>query len=100
VAVLYNPGPSAGTGRVTFALCGDTGYDDQIGEASIGTARGLSRDPKFADPTRGGTPNGVTYIIFPGSAFNGPDEDLPRWVDAAAIAKRGAELLAAAGGVP
>ncbi|MGW3341060.1 glycoside hydrolase family 75 protein [Streptomyces sp. NPDC001009] len=53
-AVLYRD-------RVTYAVVGDTGPRDLIGEASYAAARALGIDP---DPRDGGTPSGVTYIVF------------------------------------
>ncbi|MEU6816672.1 glycoside hydrolase family 75 protein [Streptomyces sp. NPDC046860] len=53
-AVLYRD-------RIAYAVVGDTGPRDIIGEASYATARALGIDP---DPRGGGTPSGVTYIVF------------------------------------
>ncbi|WP_307805186.1 glycoside hydrolase family 75 protein [Streptomyces sp. VRA16 Mangrove soil] len=50
-------------GRVLYAVVGDTGPSDIIGEASHAAARALGIDP---DPVRGGTADEVTYILFPG----------------------------------
>ncbi|MFJ9907830.1 glycoside hydrolase family 75 protein [Streptomyces sp. NPDC101152] len=50
--------------RVQYAVVGDIGPRDLIGEASYATARGLGIP---ADPRGGGTPSGVTYIVFKGS---------------------------------
>ncbi|MFF3482833.1 glycoside hydrolase family 75 protein [Streptomyces sp. NPDC002701] len=47
--------------RVQYAVVGDTGPADLIGEASYATARALGIDP---DPATGGTGSGVTYIVF------------------------------------
>ncbi|MEU0247685.1 glycoside hydrolase family 75 protein [Streptomyces sp. NPDC006235] len=47
--------------RVQYAVVGDTGPRNIIGEASYGTAKGLGIR---ADPHGGGTPSGVTYIVF------------------------------------
>jgi hypothetical protein len=47
--------------RVQYAVVGDTGPRDLIGEASYATARGLGIHP---DPRGGGAPSGVTYIVF------------------------------------
>ncbi|WP_225827429.1 glycoside hydrolase family 75 protein [Streptomyces naphthomycinicus] len=47
--------------RVQYAVVGDTGPRDIIGEASYATARGLGVRP---DPRDGGVPSGVTYIVF------------------------------------
>ncbi|MFI9151634.1 glycoside hydrolase family 75 protein [Streptomyces sp. NPDC053367] len=53
-AVIYR-------GRVQYAVVGDAGPHDLIGEASYATAEALGIDP---DPHGGGTPSGVTYIVF------------------------------------
>ncbi|KUN89512.1 hypothetical protein AQJ66_05000 [Streptomyces bungoensis] len=53
-AVIYR-------GRVQFAVVGDTGPRDLIGEASYATAKGLGIHP---DPLRGGADEDVTYIVF------------------------------------
>lgn len=47
--------------RVQYAVVGDTGPRDIIGEASYATARRLGIP---ADPRVGGTRSGVTYIVF------------------------------------
>ncbi|MEW2251050.1 glycoside hydrolase family 75 protein [Streptomyces sp. NPDC006975] len=47
--------------RVRYAVVGDIGPSDLIGEASYATARALGIE---ADPHGGGTPSGVTYIVF------------------------------------
>jgi hypothetical protein len=47
--------------RVRYAIVGDTGPRDIIGEASYATARALGIRP---DPRTGGAPSGVTYIVF------------------------------------
>ncbi|MET9891111.1 glycoside hydrolase family 75 protein [Streptomyces sp. NPDC006465] len=54
VAVIYN-------GKVEYAVVGDTGPTQIIGEASYATASALGIDP---DPETGGTDSGVTYILF------------------------------------
>lgn len=48
-------------GRVQYAVVGDTGPSEIIGEASYATAKALGIRP---DPRGGGTPSGVTYIVF------------------------------------
>lgn len=53
-AVIYQ-------GRVQYAVVGDTGPRGIIGEASYATAKALGIRP---DPRGGGTPSGVTYIVF------------------------------------
>ncbi|WP_231628120.1 glycoside hydrolase family 75 protein, partial [Streptomyces sp. Z38] len=57
--------------RVSYAVVGDTGPADIIGEASHAAARSLGIDP---DPRSGGTPSGVTYIVFKDSRVT-PLED-------------------------
>ncbi|MER6068664.1 glycoside hydrolase family 75 protein [Streptomyces sp. NPDC001817] len=69
-------------GRVQYAVVGDTGPRDLIGEASYATARGLGIR---ADPDGGGAPSGVTYIVFRNSRVH-PIEDR------AAAAAAGARL--------
>jgi hypothetical protein len=54
-------------GRVQYAVVGDTGPRDIIGEASYATARGLGIK---ADPRSGGADSGVTYIVFKGSRIS------------------------------
>jgi hypothetical protein len=50
--------------RVQYAVVGDTGPHDIIGEASYATAKALGIRP---DPRGGGTDAGVTYIVFKNS---------------------------------
>lgn len=50
--------------RVEYAVVGDTGPVGLIGEASYAAAHSLGIDP---DPSRGGVPSGVTYILFKNS---------------------------------
>ncbi|MGI5452144.1 glycoside hydrolase family 75 protein [Streptomyces sp. CA-249302] len=57
--------------RVQYAVVGDVGPHDIIGEASYATAKGLGITP---DPRGGGTPSGVTYIVFKDSQVK-PIED-------------------------
>lgn len=57
--------------RVQYAVVGDTGPRDLIGEASYATARALGIRP---DPRNGGVPSGVTYIVFKDSEVT-PIED-------------------------
>ncbi|MEW1871692.1 glycoside hydrolase family 75 protein [Streptomyces caelestis] len=64
VAVVYRD-------RVRYAVVGDTGPADIIGEASYATAESLGIDP---DPLVGGAPSGVTYIVFENSRVT-PVED-------------------------
>ncbi|WP_055525748.1 glycoside hydrolase family 75 protein [Streptomyces graminilatus] len=50
--------------RVQYAVVGDTGPYDIIGEASYATAAALGINP---DPHGGGAASGVTYIVFKNS---------------------------------
>lgn len=54
VAVLY-------MGRVEYAVFGDTGPTDLLGEASYACADDLGIPP---DPASGGVDSGVTYVVF------------------------------------
>ncbi|WP_225833562.1 glycoside hydrolase family 75 protein [Streptomyces sp. NK08204] len=58
-------------GRVQYAVVGDTGPRDTIGEASYAAAQGLGMR---ADPRAGGADSGVTYIAFKNSRV-APIED-------------------------
>jgi hypothetical protein len=60
VAIIFN-------NQVEYAVVGDTGPTDIIGEASYRTAADLGIDP---DPSTGGTDSGVTYILFKNSQAN------------------------------
>ncbi|WP_392673718.1 glycoside hydrolase family 75 protein [Streptomyces sp. LN785] len=60
VAVIYN-------NKVEYAVVGDTGPDQIIGEASYATAAALGIDP---DPETGGAESGVTYILFKNSSVS------------------------------
>ncbi|WP_055493821.1 glycoside hydrolase family 75 protein [Streptomyces sp. TP-A0356] len=57
VAVIYN-------NKVEYAVVGDTGPTQIIGEASYATAKALGIDP---NPATGGADSGVTYILFKNS---------------------------------
>jgi hypothetical protein len=57
--------------RVQYAVVGDTGPRNIIGEASYATAKALGINPH---PRRGGTHSGVTYILFENSHVS-PIED-------------------------
>ena len=57
-AVIYN-------GKLTFAVVGDTGPTQIIGEGSYSLAVSLGIDP---DPSTGGTDSGVTFIVFTGNS--------------------------------
>ncbi|MFJ6540711.1 glycoside hydrolase family 75 protein [Streptomyces sp. NPDC091385] len=78
-AVLYR-------NRVAYAVVGDTGPRDVIGEASYATARALGIDP---NPRYGGVPSGVTYIVFKGARAR-PIED---HAEAVALGERLARRL-------
>jgi Fungal chitosanase of glycosyl hydrolase group 75/Carbohydrate binding module (family 6) len=65
IAVIYN-------NKVEYAVMGDTGPPNIIGEASYSTASALGIDP---DPSTGGTDSGVTYIVFQGSQRVSPIEN-------------------------
>ena len=60
VAVIYN-------NQVSYAVVGDTGPVDIIGEASYAAAVKLGINP---NPANGGTDSGVTYIVFKNSTIN------------------------------
>ncbi|WP_328535351.1 glycoside hydrolase family 75 protein [Streptomyces sp. NBC_00344] len=60
VAVIYN-------NKVEYAVVGDTGPNQIIGEASYSAAKGLGIDP---DPETGGAESGVTYILFKNATAN------------------------------
>jgi len=81
-AVIYR-------GKVAFALFGDRGPREKIGEGSILLAEELGIN---ADPRRGGVSSGVLWIVFPGSGNRRP-------VANEVITRRGRELFRAAGGV-
>ncbi|HEX6835294.1 MAG TPA: glycoside hydrolase family 75 protein [Polyangia bacterium] len=57
VAVIYNH-------QLAFAVFGDTGPTDLIGEASYACAATLGIDP---NPATGGVRSGVTYVVFVGA---------------------------------
>jgi Fungal chitosanase of glycosyl hydrolase group 75 len=48
-------------GRIAYAVFGDTGPREILGEASYRVAKLLGIDP---DPSTGGTASGVTYVVF------------------------------------
>ncbi|MEU6508300.1 glycoside hydrolase family 75 protein [Streptomyces sp. NPDC046942] len=72
--------------RVEYAVVGDVGPRDLIGEASYATAQGLGIP---TDPRGGGVPSGVTYIVFRNSRVD-PIED---HAAAAAAGERMARLF-------
>ncbi|MFH8486967.1 glycoside hydrolase family 75 protein [Streptomyces longisporoflavus] len=57
--------------KVLYAVVGDTGPTELIGEASYAAAKALGIRP---DPGTGGTDSGVTYIVFDGPKAS-PIED-------------------------
>jgi Fungal chitosanase of glycosyl hydrolase group 75 len=63
IAVIYN-------NQLEFAVFGDTGPTDIIGEASVRTANGLGIP---ASPASGGVAGGVTYIAFVGAGAQPAD---------------------------
>jgi hypothetical protein len=63
IAVIYNR-------QLLFAVFGDTGPADIIGEASYATAAKLGINP---DPGNGGVGSGVTYIAFVGTGTRPSD---------------------------
>ncbi|WP_037639884.1 glycoside hydrolase family 75 protein [Streptomyces bicolor] len=69
-------------GRVLYAVVGDVGPQDMIGEASYATAEALGIP---ADPHSGGTASGVTYIVF-------TDESVTPIEDRAAVVTAGERL--------
>jgi hypothetical protein len=78
-AVIYR-------GRVAYAIYGDEGPPQKIGEGSIALARALGID---ADPVVGGADEGVEFVVFPGSGDGSP-------LTPAEIKGRAARLLAQA----
>ena len=75
VAVIYN-------NKLEYAVFGDTGPNNIIGEASYACAAGLGINP---DAGNGGTGSGVTYIAFVGTGTvpsdigeSGGDQDARR----------------------
>ena len=57
------------TGVWDYAIFGDVGPANQIGEASIASAQALGLSPS---PRTGGTAHGIVYIVFPGSKTSWP----------------------------
>jgi hypothetical protein len=78
VAVVYNH-------HLEFAVFGDTGPTDIIGEASYACAQSLGIDP---NPATGGVGSGVTYVVFVGA--NTAPHDIE---DRAATQQLGDQLL-------
>ncbi|MFD7694174.1 glycoside hydrolase family 75 protein [Streptomyces sp. NPDC059805] len=71
-------------GRVRYAVVGDVGPSDIIGEASYAAAEALGIP---ADPRAGGAPSGVTYIVFKDEVVK-PIEDAAEAVRAGERAAR------------
>ncbi|MCK2244000.1 MULTISPECIES: glycoside hydrolase family 75 protein [unclassified Crossiella] len=71
VAVIYN-------NKVQYAVVGDTGPANIIGEASYAAAKNLGINP---DPHHGGSDGPVTYIFFKGSKVS-PIENAGKAVSA------------------
>lgn len=65
-------------GRVRYAVVGDTGPTDLLGEASWAAAKALGIDP---DPSTGGTSDEVAYLLFPDTRVS-PVEDRHAAVEA------------------
>ncbi len=70
------------TGKSSFAIVGDWGTENTLGEGSIALAQALGVD---ANPRTGGQEEGIVYVVFPGSASK------PRWPRDAADMKKQAE---------
>jgi len=79
VAVIYNH-------QLEFAVFGDTGPTDIIGEASYACADDLGIDP---NPATGGIGSGVTYVVFVGTGTAPHDIE-----DRTETAQLGNQLLA------
>ncbi|MGW0947913.1 glycoside hydrolase family 75 protein [Streptomyces sp. NPDC002623] len=82
--------------RVQYAVVGDTGPTGIIGEASYATAEALGINP---DPRGGGTPSGVTYIVFKDSRAT-PIESHASAVEVGERLARQFVQRAGAGGAP
>ncbi|TXS51675.1 hypothetical protein EAO77_24035 [Streptomyces sp. t39] len=63
-------------GRVVYAVVGDTGPADIIGEASYAAAQALGIDPH---PTTGGAPSGITYVLFTGARAQPIESASTKW---------------------
>lgn len=59
-AAVYN----SRNDKLCFAIVGDIGPSNHIGEASIATAKALGVP---SSPRTGGTDSGIFYVVFPGS---------------------------------
>ncbi|GAA2237541.1 glycoside hydrolase family 75 protein [Streptomyces nogalater] len=71
--------------RVRYAVVGDTGPRDLIGEASYATARALGIRP---DPRSGGVSSGVTYIVFRGSRITAAEDRAAAAAEGERLARR------------
>ena len=56
-------------GKSSFAIFGDVGPFDRIGEGSMALAESLG---VRSDARDGGTRRGILYLVFPGSGSGGP----------------------------
>jgi len=72
-------------GRVQYAVVGDTGPKDIIGEASYATAKALGIPP---DPRIGGAGSGVTYIVFKNSRVSPIESHRAAVVQGEALARK------------
>lgn len=79
-------------GRSAYAIFADVGPRGRIGEGSIALARALDIP---ADPRHDSVPDGVTYLVFPGSGQSGEDRITTRSVKAS-----GKRLYRHWGGMP
>ncbi|MCZ0204583.1 glycoside hydrolase family 75 protein [Streptomyces achromogenes] len=71
--------------RVRYAVVGDTGPRDLIGEASYATARALGIPP---DPRSGGVSSGVTYIVFRDSRISAAEDRAAAVAEGERLARR------------
>jgi len=71
--------------QVEYAVFGDTGPTNIIGEASYATADALGIDP---DPATGGADDGVSYIVFTGTRVDPIESHDQAVADGQAAAQR------------
>ncbi|MFP3987056.1 glycoside hydrolase family 75 protein [Streptomyces sp. E11-3] len=71
--------------KVLYAVVGDTGPTDLVGEASYAAAEALGIDP---DPVRGGTGSEVTYILFENSRATPIESHEAAVAEGTALARR------------
>jgi hypothetical protein len=83
-------------GRGVFAVFGDAGPADELGEASPAVITRLAGAPDATDRLPRAIASGATTVVFPGSLTQLGDT-LPR--NARVIAEAGKRVLAAAGGL-